>query len=363
MGHVLRVQEPCTTVKRTDKRINITVKSLEKKPSHGTGAAIRHENRIVRLLKDWTLPAAMSVGTAGYLFFANVPALDGVARKMGPVMDDMVPVVMFFILLVTFCKVDFNKMRITGWHLWVAAFQTILVGMMTLAILHYRLTGEPLILCEAVLTCIVAPCAAAAPVVTQKIGGDLEQMTTYTFLSNFITALLIPICFPLIEKGAHMTFLPAFLQILREVCIVLVLPMLLAYVIKHHMKRLHRRIIGVKDLSYYLWALSLVIVTGATVKNICNAQTSVAFLLTIAFSGMVLCIVQFAVGRYIGHFFGHTLEAGQGLGQKNTAFAIWITYTYLTPLSSVGPGCYILWQTIVNSTEIWQARRKKKGDG
>ena len=63
----------------------------------------------------------------------------------------------------------------------------------------------------------------------------------------------------------------------------------------------------------------------------------------------------------IGHFFGRAQEAGQALGQKNTAFAIWLGITYLNPLSSVGPGCYILWQNIINSFEIWQERQKNKG--
>ena len=35
-----------------------------------------------------------------------------------------------------------------------------------------------LILAEALLTCIISPCASAAPVVTQKLGGNLEEMTT-----------------------------------------------------------------------------------------------------------------------------------------------------------------------------------------
>jgi BASS family bile acid:Na+ symporter len=102
------------------------------------------------------------------------------------------------------------------------------------------------------------------------------------------------------------------------------------------------------------------IVTGTTVKNIVHAQASVGLLVAIALLGLVLCIIQFAVGRYIGHYFGRTQEAGQALGQKNTAFAIWMAYTYLNPLSSVGPGCYILWQNIVNSVEIWQKRKETR---
>ena len=139
--------------------------------------------------------------------------------------------------------------------------------------------------------------------------------------------------------------------------VLLVVPMLLAYVVKHTMHRLHKKIVSIKDLSFYLWGCSLTIVTGTTVKNIVHAESSVAFIVVIALSGLMVCLLQFAVGRYVGHFFHRTQEAGQALGQKNTAFAIWIAYTYLNPLSSVGPGCYILWQNIINSIELWEYER------
>ena len=141
---------------------------------------------------------------------------------------------------------------------------------------------------------------------------------------------------------------------------VLLLPMLLAYVTKHMFHRLHQRIVAVPDLSYYLWGGALVVVTGTTAMNIGNAwhDTSVWFLVSIAAMGLILCIVQFATGRFIGHYFGKTVEAGQSLGQKNTAFAIWVSTAFLNPLSSVGPGCYILWQNIINSFEIWSYRKK-----
>jgi putative transporter len=96
------------------------------------------------------------------------------------------------------------------------------------------------------------------------------------------------------------------------------------------------------------------IVTGTTLKNIFHAETSVLFLLLIGFLGLALCLLQYAIGWRIGNFFNSSIEAGQALGQKNTAFAIWIAATYLHPLSTVGPGCYILWQNIINSIEIWK---------
>ena len=327
----------------------------------------RQEARLLRFLKDWTLPVAMVVGTVVYLLFAFTPQLDGAGEFFGPIISDIFPLFMFLILFVTFCKVDFRRLRPVGWHLWVGAFQVVFVIMVVAAVLTFHIQGENLILLEALLTCIIGPCAAAAAVVTAKLGGDLEEMTTYTFLSNLLTAVMVPVCFPLIDPSVSMGFWHAFFLILYKVCLVLVVPMLLAYVVKHFMHRLHQWVVGVKDLSFYLWGFSLTIVTGTTVKNIVHADTSVAFLVVIALSGLMVCLLQFAVGRYVGHFFHRTQEAGQALGQKNTVFAIWIAYTYLNPISSVGPGCYILWQNVINSIELWvfgkEAERKESEPG
>lgn len=311
---------------------------------------------IIRFIKDWTLPIAMGLGTLIYLLFGFTPQLNEAAMFFSPIMTTILPLFMFLILFVTFCKVDFRQLRPVAWHLWIGIFQVLFISILMVLILD--LEQEDRILLEAIMMCVISPCATAAAVVTQKLGGSLEQMTTYTFLSNFITVLLVPVCFPLIEPSANMEFWPAFLKILNEVFCVLVVPMILAYFVKHYMKPLHRRIVAVRDLSYYLWACSLMIVTGTTVKNIVHAEAGIFLLMAIALLGLVVCIIQFAVGRYIGRFFGHAQESGQALGQKNTAFAIWLSNAYLNPLSSVGPGCYILWQNIINSIEIWQKRKE-----
>lgn len=302
----------------------------------------------------------MGTGAAAYLVFAFTPGLEEAAAFFDPIFAAILPAFMFLVLFVTFCKVDFRKLRPVAWHFWTGLFQLIFIAALMGLMLGFSMAGDSLVLMEAILMCVICPCATAAAVVTQKLGGSLEQMTTYTFLSNFLTALLVPVCFPMIEKGADITFMAAFLKILHEVFIVLIVPMLLAYVVKHHIHRLHAWIISINDLSYYLWGCSLMIVTGTTVKNIVNAESTVALLLAIALLGLVMCVVQFAVGRYIGHFFNHAQESGQALGQKNTAFAIWLSSTYLNPLSSVGPGCYILWQNIINSIEIWQHRKYRR---
>lgn len=311
--------------------------------------------KLITLLKKWTLPMAMLCGVTAYLIFAFVPFLEPATVFFSPILDMILPLFMFLILYVTFCKVDFRKLVPVRWHLWVGVFQLLFVAIIVGAILVFEVKGNGLILLESILACIIGPCAAAAAVVTLKLGGSLEEMTTYIFLSNFLCAALIPICFPLIEPGNGMGFMASFLLILYKVCAILVVPMLLAYITKHF-KPLHRFyewLIGVRDLSFYLWGCSLTIVTGTTMKNIVHADAGVPFLILIAALGFLVCVLQFAVGRYIGHFFKSTVNAGQSLGQKNTAFAIWIAYTYLNPLASVGPGCYILWQNLINSVEIW----------
>lgn len=315
---------------------------------------------LVRFLKDWTLPVAMLLGASLYLLFAFVPCLDGASRLLAPVAQGLLPVFMFLVLFVTFCKVDFHKMQPVWWHLFILVAHLLFVGAVMALTLSATQSPDDQVVMESVLMCVIAPCAAAAPVVTQKLGGSLEQMTTYTFLSNFLTAFLVPVCFPLIENRSDVTFLSAFSTILYQVATVLVVPMLLAYVVKHRLHRLHQLITSVRDLSFYLWGCSLTIVTGATVKNIVHAQATVRLLCLIALLALLLCVIQFAVGRLVGRHFRHAQEAGQALGQKNTAFAIWLSMSFLTPLSSVGPGCYILWQNIVNSIEIWHHNRRVK---
>lgn len=313
--------------------------------------------RIKKFLKDWTLPSAIMTGTVLYFIFAYIPALDAAATFFNPVFDTIFPFFMGMILFTTFCKVDFHKMRPTAWHWIITVFQVVITAAIAAVILIAGFTGNDIIIAESILTCVIAPGAAAAAVVTAKLGGNLESMTTYTFISNFITALLVPTVFPLIDSTLEISFMQAFLAILYKVCLVLVIPMIGAYFVKHYMKSLHAWIISIEDLSFYMWGISLSIVTGSTVKYIVHAGTTVSFVLVIAAISLIICLVQFVIGRYVGHFFNATIESGQGLGQKNTAFAVWIAYTYLTPLCAVGPGCYILWQNAINSLEIWHHRK------
>ena len=314
--------------------------------------------KLLRFLKDWTLPVAIAVGTVCYLTFYYVPQLDAVGNSLSPVFDVIFPLFVFLTLFVTFCKVDFHQMRPHRWHIGVLVAQLLLVAANIGIIFWVEADMEQKLLWEAVLTCIIGPAASASPVVVGKLGGNISTMTTYVLISSLASALMIPTVFPILEQTVHVAFIDAFLIILEKVSIVLLLPLVLGWLMQHYVKGLCAKIVAQPNLSFYFWAISLGITTGITVKNIVHSSASLVLLLMIALATFLLCFVQFGIGRAIGRRMGEEVNAGQALFQKNTALSIWVAYMYLNPVSSIGAGCYVLWQNIINSLELWQYRRK-----
>ena len=326
----------------------------------------------IRFLKDWTLPVAIAVGTICYLTFYYVSALDELGDILRPVFDVIFPLFVFLTLFVTFCKVDFHDMHPHRWHVGILVAQLLLVALNIGIILWAKSTltevratsmatmfASPL-LWEAMLTCIIGPAASAAPVVVGKLGGNISTMTTYVLISSLVSAFLILLVFPMLEQTVHVSFIDAFLIILEKVSIVLLLPLVLGWIMQHYVKGPCAWIAAQPNLSFYFWGISLSITTGITVKNIVNSNASLMLLLLIAVFTFALCFVQFGIGRLVGRRLGEEVNAGQALFQKNTALSIWVAYMYLNPVASIGAGCYVLWQNIINSLELWQDRRRVK---
>ena len=314
-------------------------------------------DKLLRFLKDWTLPVAIAVGTLCYLTFYYVPQLDELGNELSPVFDVIFPLFVFLTLFVTFCKVDFHQMRPHCWHIGVLVAQLLLVAVNIGVIFWVEADVEQKLLWEAVLTCIIGPAASAAPVVVGKLGGNISTMTTYVLISSLVSALMIPLVFPILEQAEHVSFFDSFLIILQKVSIVLLLPLVLGWLMQHFVKNLCAKIAAQPNLSFYFWSISLSITTGITVKNIVHSSASLFLLLMIAITTFLLCFVQFGIGRVIGRQMGEEVNAGQALFQKNTALSIWVAYMYLNPVSSIGAGCYVLWQNIINSLELWHYRR------
>ena len=315
--------------------------------------------KIIRFLKDWTLPVAIAVGTVVYLLFYLVPFLDGAGDALGEVVDTIFPFMVFSTLFSTYCRIDFHQMRPHRWHVGVLLAQVVLVALNLWIIFRVEADPEQKLLWESVLTCIIGPAATAAPVVTAKIGGNINTMTAYVVISAFASALMIPAAFPLLERGVSAGFWEMFFIILQKLAMVLVAPLVLGWCVQHYAKRLCAWIVSIPDLSFYLWAAQLAVTSGVTVRNIVHSDAALRTLLMIAVLSLILCLALFLIGRWIGSRLGDEIDGGQASFQKNTALSIWVAYVYLNPVASVGAGCYVLWQNIINSLELWQYRRAK----
>jgi BASS family bile acid:Na+ symporter len=118
-------------------------------------------------------------------------------------------------------------------------------------------------------------------------------------------------------------------------------------------------LLGIPKLTFYLWTVALIIVTGITVHDMLNRGTSdLRTAIGLAAVSLVICCLQFLTGRRIGRRYGDPVSSGQGLGQKNTILALWMAQTYLHPLVSIAPATYILWQNMINSYQLWVKNRK-----
>lgn len=314
--------------------------------------------KLKRFIKDWTLPVAIAVGTVVYLLFYFVPFLDGAGETLGEVVDAIFPFMVFSTLFSTYCRIDFHQMRPHRWHVGILLSQLVLVALNVWIIFCVEANPEQKLLWESVLTCIIGPAATAAPVVTAKIGGNINTMTAYVVISAFASALMIPAAFPLLERGASAGFWEMFFIILQKLAMVLVGPLVLGWLVQHYAKRLCAWIVSIPDLSFYLWAAQLAVTSGVTVRNIVHSDAALRTLLMIATMSLILCFVLFLVGRWIGRHLGDEIDGGQASFQKNTALSIWVAYVYLNPVASVGAGCYVLWQNIVNSIELYEYRKK-----
>lgn len=295
---------------------------------------------MLKFLKDWTLPIAMLVGAIGYQVFIGFAFLT--------------PVLIFTMLLLTFCKVSPRDLKVRPLHFWL-----LLIQVFGSLVAYLLLCPFNKIVAEGAMVCIICPTATAAAVITSKLGGSTASLTTYTLIGNIGAAIAVPILFPLVETQGNISFWSSFLQILSKVFPLLICPFLTAWALQRFFPRVHKVLLGYHDLAFYLWGISLAIVTSQTLYSLINDPADGFTEIMIAVVALVACCLQFFLGKTIGSVYDDRISGGQALGQKNTILAIWMAHTYLNPLSAVAPGAYVLWQNIINSYQLWKKRKKE----
>lgn len=325
------------------------------------------------------LPIAMVTGASLYLIYHFLPEP---VHRIGPFLDNVVsvlqPLLIFSMLFLTFCGIEPRDLKPHRWHWWLLLIQGGLFSLLGLVVI-WGLRNLPdgqdcAILVESAMLCLICPTATAAAVVTRKLGGDMAGITTYTILINMLTAVLVPLFVPLIRPVDGVDFFAAFSMILAKVFPLLIMPCLCAWLVRYMFPRLHRRLLDFADMPFYIWAVALTLAIAVSVRYLMASTLGLGLIAGMAAVSLISCVFQFMAGRYVGSRYRprrkevsqeaarrgrlvRTITAGQSLGQKNTVFAIWMGYTFMTPETAIVGGLYSIWHNIYNS---WQLRRAEE---
>ena len=300
---------------------------------------------ILSFLKDWSMPVAMIVGIVFYHALSALTVL--------------IPYLIFIMLLLTFAKLAPSKLRVGKLHLWLLLVQ--LIGSVGLYLL---LAPMDKVWADSALICVLAPTATSAAVVTGLLGGSVACLTAYTLVSNVMIAGVAPLIFSLVNPIQGVTFTTSFLLIMSKVAPLLLLPLLTAWFLQRFSPRTTRVLQRMNVAAFWFWIISLAIVTAKTVRFLVDqTNPNIGQELLIAGTSLLLCMVQFVTGKRIGRSFGKTISGGQAIGQKNTILAIWMAQTFLSPVASLGPAAYVLWQNSFNSWQMWRKRQRAEPTG
>ena len=312
----------------------------------------------------------------------------------------ILPWLIFFMLFFTFCKVNPLDLRLHKWH-WVVLITQMLFSFGTYVGTMYFTHNA--VLAQGLLMCFIMPTATAAPIIAGKMGGSIQNLTTFTLLSNFATAIIVPATFPLINPATDMTFWPAFLLILSRVAPLLLGPFFAAWMVRIAVNAYYRRQEKITNhqspitnreftlsprlaqIPFYLWVASIIVLSATVTKSvITNYQSQITNIIILLGLSFIACLLQFGLGKYIGYKLPaaskgrdyqdvlinpaaapktmagvSSITAGQAFGQKNTSLGVWMAQTYLDPLAALGAAAYIIWQNLFNSVQLFVAAHKK----
>ncbi|MDR1543934.1 MAG: bile acid:sodium symporter [Prevotellaceae bacterium] len=300
---------------------------------------------MISFIKKYTLLVAMVIGIAGYKWFS--------------LLINYTPIMIFAMLLLTFSKIDIKNLKPQWFQFWLLLFE---IGFSTaiyyiVMSLHFIEIRERQILAQGAMICVMCPTATAAAVVTGKLGGNIAATAAYTLFANIAVAIAAPLLFPLMSDK-DIIFTDLFFKILKTVFLLLICPFLIVFAIRFFMPKLQKKIENVNGLAFYIWAICLIIAIAKVAQMLIEENYGGKIELLLGAISLILCVLQFFVGKIIGGKYGERIAGGQALGQKNTILAVWLAQQYLNPISAVAAGAYIVWQNVINSWQLYLRQKK-----
>ena len=290
-------------------------------------------------LRTISMPLGMVVGA---LLCREVAWLESLLQGW------LTPMFIFLMLFFTYCRVDARQIRLSWMHVWLLLFQ--MVGSVAI---YYALAWWDVEVAQGAMICILTPVAMAAVVIGGMLGANVETMAAYSLLCNFVIALFAPLLLHEFGNGECDMW-----QILERVAPLLIAPFVVGQLCRFGAPKVAGWVARHSMISFYLWLASLVVIIGRTTCFLIDYEADRGVEIALAVVALVICLLQFKLGRVIGRKYGDAAAGGQSLGQKNTVLAVWLSQAFLDPISCVAPTAYIVWQNLVNSFQIYRAGRK-----
>ena len=291
--------------------------------------------RIFAFLKQWTLLIAIVIGAIGHSFFARFAPL--------------APWLLMGMLLLTFSNMSPRDLRFHPLHLVLPLIQ--LAG----SVIFYLLLApwNPLI-AQCACLCLLTPTATAAATITGMLGGSVAFIAAYIFIGNFAIVFAAPLIIPLIAPGhVSIPFLSSAFSVFSHVAPIMLTPLFLAWAMQRFTPKFNARVIRLSFLSYYLWAAMLLTLIGSTVDMLVHSERmDYGLEIAVAITGVIICLLQFAVGKRLGSLYHRRISTGQSLAQKNIFLSMWLTFQYLDPMVAVCLAAYSVFQNIFKSAQI-----------
>ena len=310
-------------------------------------------NKWAKLIREWMLPAAIVLGISLYLVYHFSPALHVYGKWLHPLASEGQRFIVATLLFFQFVKVSPHDLKLSRWHLKALAIQ---VGLFLLCagLVLLLAPGTPRMLLECAMLCLICPTASAAGVITDQLGGKLAHTVSYVVMITVAATFLIPLVIPLVNPASDRSFWAYVGHIALKVFPVLILPGLLAWLIRYTTHRLQRRLMRWAGNSFYVWGVGLTLAMVLATRALLTSSLGAWAIAGIVAVSVLCCFFQFFAGHRLAKDPVDSLTAGQSLGQKNTGFLIWLGYNYLTPVTSVAGGLYAIWQNLFNSWELYR---------
>lgn len=201
----------------------------------------------------------------------------------------------------------------------------------------------------------ITPTATAAPAVIDFLQGNVEYVISSVLLTNSIIGLIIP--FLLSRLITPESFLSPY-EVFKSILFVFGIPLLLAQLVKKFNPNLQKAFLKQKKMSFYIWNILLFLATArATYFIIYDSEANPQKILLIAGTSLFICILNFSIGKWIGGK-QFALEASQSLGQKNTMFTVWLSFSFFNPIIALGPMFYLIFHNLYNSYKLIKFNKK-----